>query len=54
MRRWPSSPPGKLLLIALLLLLAALFSSRLPDGLEFVMKKLGIKQEDVADPQYND
>jgi len=38
----------------LLLLLVAGFSSRLPDSLEFVLKKLGIKQEDVADPQHND
>ncbi len=54
MRRLFSSSPRKLLLIALLLLLVARFSSQLPDGLEFVMKKLGLKQENVADPQHND
>ena len=44
MRRLLSSPPRKLLLIALLLLLllAVGFSSQLPDGLEFVIKKLGL------------
>ena len=54
MRRLLSSPPRKLLLIALLLVLVVRFSSQLPDGLEFVMKKLGLSQEDAADPQSND
>ncbi|MFP6874854.1 MAG: hypothetical protein VCA55_15250 [Verrucomicrobiales bacterium] len=54
MHRLLSSSPRKLLLIALLLLLVVRFSSQLPDGLEFVMEKLGIKQEDAADPQHND
>ena len=46
-----SSPWRRILLIALLFAFVAPFSSKLPDGLEFALEKLGLKQPNDTVPQ---